>query len=159
MTKLQSIKRFASKTEGMNFTEIFEDSQCKQVEVSTETYTVRVSGYEGTSNVELALFVNGELVFKNLATSQKDVIHYLENHVENVVQERLQVKELQSEMETAEDFLYTALDRFNGFEITAEECLSLIHEALKLAKTNEEREIIKGYAIMFSNRIAKAEIK
>ena len=156
--KFQSIKRFASKTEGMNFTEVFEDSYCKQVDVTTNKFTVRITSYLGLNILGVAVFTNtGEFVLKCTVDSQKDAIQYIENHVDRIVDEYIKENAVVSSDETAEEILYAALCSFQKFEITAEECLTVIYKALDKAQNKEERENIKSYAVMFSDRIENGQ--
>lgn len=160
MTKLQTIKRFASKTEGMNFTEVFEDSNCKQVDVTTAKYTVRITAYSGVQILGVAIYTNGELVFKRSAESQKEAVQFIENHVDRIVDEYIEENTVVSEDDlTGEDMLYRALRQFSAFEISAEQCLSLIYKALDKAQNKEERDNIKEYAILFAERIASGYYK
>lgn len=160
MTKFQTIKRFASKTEGMNFTEVFEDSNCKQVDVTTAKYTVRITAYSGVQILGVAIYTNGELVFKRSAESQKEAVQFIENHVDRIVDEYIEENTVVSEDDlTGEDMLYRALRQFGAFEISAEQCLSLIYKALDNAQNKEERDNIKEYAILFAERIASGYYK
>lgn len=159
MTKFQTIKRFASKTEGMNFTEVYEDMNCKQVDVVTSKYSVRITAYKGMSILGVAIYVAGDLVFKRSADSQKEAVQFIEEHVDRIASEHIEQMAIVSDCVTGEDMLYRALHQFSAFEISAEQCLSLIYKALDNAQTKEERDNIKDYAIMFSERIASGYYK
>ena len=93
MSNLYAIKRFASKTSGVTFSEVYADEQYKQFKVTTPKFVVKISVQVASKKLGLILCVAGETVLMTEVESQKDAIQFITGRAEvlaDTIIERLQ---------------------------------------------------------------------